>query len=357
MSDADHPYRRQPPQAFWRQSVADRHFLEIEPWYRRKWSIADDRIATAGSCFAQHIGRRLRHSGFRFVDVEPPPAFLPAPRHLDYGYGMYSARYGNVYTSRQLLQLLQQATGEFVPEEFAWRRDGGWVDALRPTIEPEPMASMDEVWALRENHLGAVRRLFETCDLFVFTMGLTETWVSTSDGTAYPLCPGTSGGRFDASRHAFVNLEYPDVLQDMEAFLARAKSINTKMRFLLTVSPVPLMATATAEHVGLATMHSKSVLRAVAGYLSHSRDDVDYFPSYEIISSPFMRGSFYNPDGRTVVEAGVEHVMRQFFREHPTPSRQAEAADAAPPAAAGAEAAADDVVCDEELLAVFGERA
>jgi hypothetical protein len=357
MSAADHPYRRQPPHAFWRQSIAERHCLEIEPWYRRKWSLEDARIATAGSCFAQHIGRRLRHSGFRFVDVEPPPAFLPPERHLDYGYGMYSARYGNVYTSRQLLQLLQQAMNDFTPREFAWRRDDGWVDALRPTIEPDPLESMDEVWALRENHLAAVRRLFETCDVFVFTMGLTESWVSTSDGTAYPLCPGTSGGKFDASLHAFVNLEYQDVLQDMESFIERAKSINPDMRFLLTVSPVPLMATATAEHVAVATMHSKSVLRAVAGYLCHHRADVDYFPSFEIVSSPFMRGSFYNPDWRTVVEAGVEHVMRQFFREHPAPARP-EPQNEVEASGAGAGAAADDdVVCDEELLAVFGNRA
>lgn len=350
-ASSDHPYRRQPPWAFWRQAVQERHFLEVGDWYRRKWDITEDRIATAGSCFAQHIGRRLRSSGFRFVDVEPPPGYLDPTRHLDYGYGMYSARYGNVYTTRQLLQLLQQAMGEFTPRELAWPHESGWVDAFRPTIEPEPLSCVDEVRALRDAHLAAVRQLFEGCDLFVFTLGLTEAWVSRTDGAVYPLCPGTSGGRFDPQQHAFVNLGFADVLADMEAFIDRAHQINPRMRFLLTVSPVPLMATATSDHVAVATSYSKSVLRAVAGQLAQTHECVDYFPSFEIVSSTFMRGSFYNPDQRTVVESGVEHVMRQFFKEHVPPAARAPASG---PAAD--DTTEDDVVCDEELLAAFGER-
>ncbi|MEK8031842.1 GSCFA domain-containing protein [Ideonella sp. DXS29W] len=349
---SDHPYRSQPPWAFWRQAVQEHHFLEVADWYRRKWTIEGDRVATAGSCFAQHIGRRLRGSGFRFVDVEPAPSFLAPERHLEFGYGMYSARYGNVYTTRQLLQLVQQAFEEFQPQEVAWSHGTGWVDAFRPTIEPQPLTCVDEVLALRAAHLTAVRQLFESCDLFVFTLGLTEAWISRIDGAAYPVCPGTSGGTFDPARHVFANLSYTEVLADMESFIERVRQINPRMRFLLTVSPVPLMATATPDHVAVATSYSKSVLRAVAGHLAQSREYVDYFPSYEIISSTFMRGAFYNPDQRTVVESGVEHVMRQFFKEHIPPAAQAPA-----DTAARSDLNDDDVVCDEELLAAFGERA
>lgn len=224
------------------------------------------------------------------------------------------------------------------------------MDAFRPTIEPEPLSSAEEVVALRQAHLSAVRQLFEGCDLFVFTLGLTESWVSLDDGAAYPLCPGTSGGEFDPTRHAFCNLGFTEVMADMRAFMARARTINPAMRFLLTVSPVPLMATAGPEHVAVATSYSKSVLRAVAGELAQTLPYVDYFPSYEIISSTVMRGAFYNPDQRTVVEHGVEHVMRQFFRQHVPPARPTDGP--ASPAAHD-----DDVVCDEELLAAFGERA
>jgi len=67
------------------------------------------------------------------------------------------------------------------------------------------------------------------------------------------------------------------------------------------------------QHVLPATVHSKSVLRAVAGELAESIAHVDYFPSYEIIASPPFRGSFYEPNQRGVVQTGVQHVMSQFF--------------------------------------------
>lgn len=348
MSASDHPYRHQPQKAFWRQAVQERHCLEIRDWYTRKWPIGELAIATAGSCFAQHIGRRLRAGGFHYLDAEPAPGFLPPQRHLDFGYGMYSARYGNVYTTRQLLQLLQRALGEFTPAEGAWRAGAGWVDPFRPTIEPEPAGSVEELDTLRRAHLQAVAGLFEQADLFVFTLGLTEVWLSRRDGAAYPLCPGTQGGEFDPAAHVFANLGYEEVVADLEAFIARARAIRPQLKFLLTVSPVPLAATAGPDHVISATSYSKSVLRAAAGHLAARHDFVDYFPSYEIVSSTPMRGAFFNPDLRTVVEAGVEHVMAQFFDQHPPPGR--------PPAAARAEAAsAEDVVCDEEILAAFGE--
>lgn len=347
MNSSDHPYRHQPQRAFWRQAVQERHFLEIRDWYQRKWPITEMSIATAGSCFAQHIGRRLRSREFRYLDAEPAPAFLPAERHLEFGYGMYSARYGNVYTTRQLLQLLQRALGEFSPVEQVWESGSGWVDAFRPTIEPEPAASVEEVDALRTAHLEAVGRLFEKADLFVFTLGLTEVWLSRRDGAAYPLCPGTQAGHFDPSEHVFANLSYVDVVSDLEAFLVRARSIRPELKVLLTVSPVPLAATASGQHVVAATSYSKSVLRAAAGYLAEKYPFVDYFPSFEIVSSTPMRGAFFNPDLRTVVEDGVEHVMRQFFAQHPPPTPSAQAADAP--------ASPEDVACDEEILAAFGE--
>jgi len=120
------------------------------------------------------------------------------------------------------------------------------------------------------------------------------------------------------------------------------------MRLLMTVSPVPLMATATDENVVVATTHSKSVLRAAAGSIARSHEWADYFPSFEIISSHVMRGQFYSPDMRNVSPVGVDHVMRQFFAEHPP----ADGVQVTPTATPNDP---DGVVCDEELLGAFGE--
>lgn len=341
------PYQQQPRRSFWLKTAAT-DGLSVSDWYQKKFSLTGLSVATAGSCFAQHIGRRLRTGGFDFVDAEPAPSFLNPDSHIDFGYGMYSARYGNVYTSRQLLQLLQRALNEFVPEEVFWPHKGGVVDPFRPTIEPEPFHDVEELTASRRHHFESVIELFRRADVFVFTFGLTEAWLSKRDGSAFPIAPGVSGGVYDLSRYSFTNLSYEDVLADMRAFVSLARSIKPNLKFLLTVSPVPLMATATDENVIVATSYSKSVLRAVAGQLSSEDSGIDYFPSYEIISSHVMKGQFYEEDNRSVAAAGVDHVMRQFFSQH-RPWQ-------APPKLIKNATDLDEVLCDEELLRTFGKQ-
>lgn len=339
-----HPYSGRPASAFWKETVSGNRPLEITDWYKRKFDISGMPIATAGSCFAQHIGRAVRYRGYPFIDVEPAPAALPAEDRHSFGFETYSARFGNIYTSRQLLQLVQRATGELVPLEDHWSFRDGFVDPFRPTIEPTPFESVEELRRNREAHLKRVLRLFAESGLLIFTLGLTETWASRSDGSVFPLAPGVAGGAYDPDKHAFINLSYPDVVEDMEGLVSRVREFNPRMHFILTVSPVPLAATATPDNVVVATVHSKSVLRAACGHLASKFDFVDYFPSYEIISSHPMKGIFYAADGRSVTPDGVEHVMGQFFSAHPPPAgaEMARSADPVPWL---------DSACDEELLA------
>lgn len=145
-------------------------------------------------------------------------------------------------------------------------------------------------------------------------------------------------GEYRPEAHEFVNFDMFAVHEDLTAFHALLKSVNPDARMLLTVSPVPLIATASAEHVLVATTYSKSVLRAVAGALAGRLPDCHYFPSFEIISSHPGRGMFFDPDLRTVNDRGVAFVMEHFFR----------AIDA--PAAGPGLAFEDDVICDEELI-------
>jgi hypothetical protein len=164
--------------------------------------------------------------------------------------------------------------------------------------------------------LTKIRELLTRTDVFIFTFGLTECWVSKADGSAYPMCPGTAAGSFDPDKYMFKNLSFKEIYEDTVAFMALAKQFNPKMKFIFTVSPVPLVATASESHVLPATVYSKSVLRAVAGQLHAEFEDVDYFPSYDIITSISARSMFYNPDLRTVNPRGVDYVMSHFFAQH-----------------------------------------
>jgi len=322
------PYQQLPDRSFWRRAVAQVAAAEVDPVGEFGLRIGTStKVATAGSCFAQHIARHLSNSGFHYYVAEQGHPILPETVRAGQNYGVYSCRYGNIYTARQLLQLIQRAYGEFKPAEDAWEEGPGVVvDPFRPTIQVGGFASTSEMQIDRAQHLAAVRRMFETLDVFVFTLGLTETWRSRRDGAVFPLCPGVQGGTFDADKYEFYNQPVEDVIADLTAFRQKLASVNGRAQIILTVSPVPLVATGEAgQHVLSATTYSKSVLRVAAETLRRRFADVHYFPSYEIVTGAHSRGAYFANDLRSVREEGVAHVMRLFMQHAGDASTPADA--------------------------------
>lgn len=301
----------------WRRAVTqvDPHRIDPQPTVR---FTLDRRmkISSAGSCFAARIAESLQTYGFNYQVVEPGPRWLEPAQRAEYGYGQYSARYGNVYTTLQLEQLAERAYGSFVPQERVWQGRSGLLDPFRPSIQPDGFVSEDELDSDREQHLGAVRRLIEETDVLVFTLGLTETWTDLRDGAIFPTCPGRGQGTFDPERHAFRNLDVAENVAALDRFLAILHEHNPGARVLLTVSPVPLVATMEPRHVLTSTVYSKSVLRVAADEICRRHPNVDYFPSYEIVTATGNAAEYYAPDRRNVTEAAVDHVMWSFYRAY-----------------------------------------
>jgi len=357
-----HPYSDLPPNSFWRTAIAEVNPLEIDGLWRPKFTLnPDDTVITAGSCFAQHISRALAGSGYSWLDAEPAPDCASEALKKKFNYGVFSFRTGNIYTTLALLQWCRWALGEEKVPEEVWRDSNGrYFDPFRPNIEPSGFGSIGELTESREATLLAIKNGIQNAKVFVFTLGLTETWRNIEHGYYYPLCPGTFQGTFDSDKHEFVNLRYPDIRSGMQQAIQLMKKINPELKFLLTVSPVPLTATASGDHVLTATTNSKSILRAVAGDLAATRDDTDYFPSYEIISSFPFRAMFFEPNMRSVSKKGVEFVMNTFFRAiEGSPKKAGAGKNAATKKKAPSvsnhvtSTNNDDVICEEELLDAF----
>ena len=147
-----------------------------------------------------------------------------------------------------------------------------------------------------------------------------------------------------------------EIVADFSAFMKILKRENRRAKVLMTVSPVPLVATArTEESVISATTYSKSVLRVACEELQAQHKDAHYFPSYEVITAPSSRGAYFGPNLREVLPAGVDHVMSLFMRHYAkNPVERAQ-----PNPVADVDEEADlvrnvesklDVICDEEAL-------
>ncbi|WP_426955931.1 GSCFA domain-containing protein [Muricoccus radiodurans] len=329
-----HPYKALPDRHFWGRSVSRDFAPEALVAGSAPLVTRGEAVMSAGSCFAANIVPYLERAGFAYVRTEQPhPAFAKIHREA-LGYHKFSAAYGNLYTTRQLLQLLQRARGTFRPVEDRWHEDGQVIDPFRPGLA-FPATSDAEFDALTRQHLDRVLAAVEAADVFVFTLGLTEAWVSGIDGAVFPACPGTVRGRFNPSLHRFQNFRVAEVGADLLEAIRLLRGIRRRLRVILTVSPVPLVATATPDHVLLATTYSKSVLRVAAQEATASLPDITYFPAYEIVTGPQAPWDFFEPDRRDPSRAAIDAVMGAFLSAcrgaRAAPARPAKAAPAAAP--------------------------
>ena len=350
----DHnPYRGLAASQYWRSGVAEVGPGQFDPVTSVKFQITShDAVSTLGSCFAQHLARHIKDSGLRYMVTEP---LLETEEQTEQAAMMatqFSARYGNIYTTRQALQLLDRANGWETADDV-WERNGRYFDAFRPHVRAGGFATIEELRDARMAHLQAAKRVFTESDVVVFTLGLTEAWMSTMDGAVYPTAPGVIAGSQDNSRHVFQNFSYPEVLSDLLNWCQRVREMNSSVRILLTVSPVPLNATYMPRNVWTSTTYSKAVLRAVAGDVATELSYVDYFPSYEIITSPQVHGRYFEDDLREVTSVGVKHVMRVFdrhyvLRDGTSDPREPTQVRTASKMSDGQKVS--DVFCDEEFL-------
>lgn len=345
-----HPYEDIPSQSFWRSGVVDTDRQGWPGLYDPKVRITrDTSVATAGSCFAQHIGNYLRLSGVNVLDVEPKPKGMSDELARQYGYGIYSARYGNVYTARQMRELLEDAMAGQVRKNLFAQRGERWFDMLRPGVEPGGCDSREEAMKLRRAHLMKVVSLVQKADVFVFTLGLTEGWIAKRSGRTMAVAPGVIAGDYRPRRHLFQNFTYDEISADLVEIQRLLRQLNKDIKLLLTVSPVPLTATASGQHVLSATTYSKAVLRAAAGDFAADHEAVDYFPSYEMVTTWANTEPAFASNLRSVRPEMVEQVMAVFL----TAQGLLEAVE--PDMDEGAEEedafeGADDVICEEALL-------
>ncbi len=293
----------------------------------------------------------MRAHGYNWQISEPAPHGLGEETARNLGYDQFSARTGNIYTASLLKQWVQWACGiSDPPEDEIASENGRYYDPFRPRIEPDGFESAAELTNSRAQAFRSFRASIVESQYFIFPLGLTESWRNLEGGYEYPVCPGTACGTFDASVHAFKKMSFQDIYRDLQAAISLMREVNPALRLILTVSPVSLVATYSGNHVLPATVESKSVLRAVAGELA-AAPFVDYFPSYELISSPVFRGVFFQGNQRSVHPAGVDFVMKHFFAALPQEDLPRDIGGSRPP-----EAQAADARCEEELLEAFAGR-
>ncbi|MEN8615894.1 GSCFA domain-containing protein [Shewanella baltica] len=296
------PYSEQAEQYFWKTGVAkiDLGKVPFQSIHNLLISKDNSSISSVGSCFAQHVGKWMIENNYPFNRSK-----------LD-SRQISSFAFGNVYTPRCFLQWLTLDPAHSHRFDIFYDKNAErYIDLLRPNVHPDGFSSEE---ALRKARISAKNELFDTLtatNVLIFTLGLTEAWKDIDD-VFYPSCPGVIAGEFNDEIFTFHQFNYNEIKSDLLLIKDIIQGINPQIKVILTVSPVPLTATASDKHILVASQYSKSVLRAVAGYLADNDEVFEYFPSFEIITVNNVNDFRFNENRRTVSSQAIEYVMSHF---------------------------------------------
>lgn len=249
----------------------------------------DANILAVGSCFAQYIAKYLRLSRRQMKVNDGSNVNVVA----------YGAGFVNTYT---LLNQFAWALGEReAASSTLYVEDGGENEGL-PTIQLMPN---DEAMRAR------TRALIDRCDAFIITLGLSEVWYDRQ--TLDVFFGAVPSEIFDPERHAFRVTSVSENRTNLRAIVELIRKVRPEAPIVFTLSPVPLTATFRPVSCLTANAVSKSILRvAVDELMREGRDDVFYWPSYEVVTEFYGPHRAYNDDRRHVRPEVVQMIMKLF---------------------------------------------
>ena len=275
------------------------------------------KIFTIGSCFARNIEEHLAPLGFDL----PMLAFgVPAQ---EWPIRPFARRAGilNKYTPPSMLQEVMHA--------LAVMADPGGIDRLTDRLlyplENDMVIDLElggyipvtlaRARERRRQVFDAFRHAFDE-DCVVITLGLIECWFDARRHRFLQEAPNTPALRRETGRFGFKMLDHSEVLATMRELTRRLlETGNPAKRILLTLSPVPLAATFSGMDVVIANSYGKSVLRAVAQLIRDEFDQVDYFPSYEMVMLS-KEAATWEHDLMHVTDPFVRRIVDTFVRNY-----------------------------------------
>jgi hypothetical protein len=298
--------------AFWPDPTDVRHpqaKYDLLP-YVQKQPILDKTttIGSAGSCFAVEIAKVLQQRGFQYVVTEanedPSNGVILDTPVADASLARFCAAYGLLFNSPSFCQLAERAFGLRDFDQIVVEANGQFVDPYREGVR---FSSAEAYLANYESHVSAVREALLACEVFVVTLGLNECW-QLLDGTFISRNPRAN--MYHLVQHRVLTVQ--ENVQYIQRFFDLVKARNPKFKLIISVSPVPLMATGRhhEQHIISANCHSKSVLRVAADELVRNNPDMYYLPSYELVTECSRQP--WEDDHRHVTPATVERVIQMF---------------------------------------------
>jgi tetratricopeptide (TPR) repeat protein len=246
--------------------------LNSEPKFLNK----NTRFFTMGSCFARNLAKSLNDSGY-------------VSHHMEISEYINTTFANKVFVD--------------------WLRDAAIDDAIRDRI----VELLPPGWS-KDNTLDIIRN----ADVFILTLGVAAAFFDRTTGDFVLPRPSALNSRVLAEKYQFRTTSVKENVDNVLYLIDFVRSISPHMKIVVTVSPVPLLASFEYESAVQADCLSKSTMRLVAHEVVNQSNlaNILYWPSFEIFRWAASNASNYYAadDGAAwhVSEDKVTGTVRAF---------------------------------------------
>ncbi len=239
-------------------------------------------ITAFGSCFAANISNWLSERNFRVLNKadDATRAYV-----VTMGEGMV-----NSFVIRQ---------------QFEWAWENKVFD------QPLWHGYKAEEYGYDEEVRQETKTIFDETEVFILTFGLSEVWYDEPTGNVF--WRTIPKDVYDPERHKFRLSTVDENRENIRAIYDLIRKYRPEAKIVVTLSPVPLIATFRDVSCITANSVSKATLRvAVDEVVREVQDEghLFYWPSYELVTDVFR--SPYRADRRHVRPVVLSYIMRLF---------------------------------------------
>lgn len=243
----------------------------------------DSRILSIGSCFSDHIGEIMKSF---YIDVALNPfgvLFNPVAIADSMERISRKDQYGEKdITLYEGMYHMLDLHGSFQNKEIA------------PLLEKA-----------NEIQLDLEARLPKT-DVVIITLGTSVVHKYVSTGRI-----AGNNHKFPSDHFSSHQMTVSDVRGELIRTIRALRKLNSKVKILLTVSPVRHLRTGT-----VANQRSKSTLIVAVHEALDEFKDVFYFPAYEILMDELRDYRFYREDLMHPSAIAIQYVWERFTETH-----------------------------------------
>lgn len=237
------------------------------------------KLLLMGSCFTEHIGKRLNDLKF---DCQANP-------------------FGIVFNPESIHQALTRLLENkpFIESELM-EQQGSWLSLETHTSFTK--SSKEELLTLLNALVAEWHEHLKTADWLLMTFGSAFYYEHREQNRIVANCHKLSAKQFTKKMAdpSALMASYKELLKNLRGF-------NPNLKVILTVSPVKHLRDGVVEN-----NLSKAVLTVAAHGIVNTNDHCHYFPAYELVNDDLRDYRFYEADMAHPNQQAIDYVWQKF---------------------------------------------